>query len=51
MLSPIITTSSNGNLLVPRHHLLADLVLRLLAGAVVADDGELQRVGLVGQRP
>ena len=50
MLSPIIRTSANGKRSCQAQHLLADLVLRAFAVAVVADDGEMQRVRLVGQR-
>ena len=39
-----------GKGLVRARHLRGDVELRLLAGAVVADDGELQRLGPVGKR-
>ena len=50
MLSPIMITNSNGNFARAAVSFFADLDLDAVAGAGVADDGELHRVGLVRQR-
>ena len=50
MLSPSMMTRSNGNVRMHVVHLLGDLVLRPIAGAVVADGGKLQRIRSVGKR-